>query len=366
MKKIVTIFFLIFLFGNFIYSQGKLKQTEFIEKGFSVHQEFLETKKIVFSSDNLLINISPVDPSSLNGSFTNTSYLSGEFNYTFIEKTRGDYFLKKDGKLPAFANKTNPEILYAGLDWLMDNDIIDESDYSKLSERIQWDFGQTNGVSSSFNPYSINDKYLSIFKTVFVNNTNVPIKFYNKFEILSNENIINPLSKDEIVTLLTASSSFNVAKLINLNRYNLDSALIIPANSSTYKFFATLPIDYNSNSIEIIYNDKDSQKSKWEIKKNKKEINNKYAFYEIEVYPSSWFYENIYVIIRNSNLNAYAAGSKLYVDKVDIDKEISLFIYAIYEKKLFYFPFKFTPHKYLNLEKNRRERLPTDLIQIKM
>lgn len=45
---------------------------------------------------------------------------------------------------------------------------------------------------------------------------------------------------------------------------------------------------------------------------------------------------------------------------------MSIFVYDIYEKKLFYFPLKFVPHKYLDLEKKRRDRLPIDLIQIKL
>jgi hypothetical protein len=255
----------------------------------------------------------------------------------------------------------------------MDNDLIDDSDYSKLAEEIQVDFAQkeegTNSferASGSFNPFSIDAKYLSTFRITFVNNTDVPIKFNNKIELLSNKNVLKPLSQSEIISMLKVANSFNFPKMVNLGRYNLDSTLIIPANSSAFKCFATLPIDNSSTSFEIFYNDKGSQKSKWDISKTKQEINNKYTFYELEVYPTSWTYENIYVIVRNSNANAYVAGSKLYVDKDNIDKELSIFAYAIYENKLFYFPFKFVPHKYLDLEKKRRERLPIVLIPIKL
>ncbi len=46
------------------------------------------------------------------------------------------------------------------------------------------------------------------------------------------------------------------------------------------------------------------------------------------------------------------------IKNFDEDGNIRFDVYAIYEKKLFYFPLKFTPHKYLDLEKKRRDRTP--------
>jgi hypothetical protein len=153
----------------------------------------------------------------------------------------------------------------------------------------------------------------------------------------------------------------------NLYRSYLNSDLIIPPNTSTFKYFATLPIDNSSNEFEVTYNEKTTQRSKWEITKETKEINNTYTFYELLIYPAgNYFYENIYVIISNSNVDAYIVGSKLYVNKNDIDKEISILTYAIYEKKLYYFPFKFVPRQYLDFNKKRRKSLPNELIQIKI
>jgi hypothetical protein len=369
MKNVMIIAFVLLLFNGTIYAQNKLVQTEITEKGFTVNQKYKESKKTIFTSGDLLINISPIDPNSLNETLTDAFSLNGTYNYSSYKQTREDYFLKKNGKLLSFSNKSNSELLYVGLDWLRDNDIIDEIGYSRLSEKIQLDFGIKNVSTNLYNPFNNEGKYLSVFKSSFTNNTAVPITFNttDKIELLSKGVILKPLAMDEISSMLTVSNSFTLGKMSNLFRFYLNSELIIPANTTTYKYFATLPIDNDSSVFEVIYNDKVPQRSKWEISKETKEINNAYTFYELLVYPAgNYFYENIYVVLLNSNADAYIVGSKLYINKNDIDKELSILTYAIYEKKLFYFPLKFIPRQYLDFDRKKRKSLPNELIQIKI
>jgi hypothetical protein len=370
MKKFFTVTAFLCLSINLIHAQRKLRQTEITENILEINQKYIEAKEVNFTLDNLLIRIEPIDPSSLNESLLNSFNLDGKYKYIFKRQTREEYFLKKSGRYLTYSNKPNAEILISGLDWLIDNDIIEQSDYSKLAEKILADFGESIDYTNPFNPFNYSeDQYLTVFKANFINNTNAPILFglNNRLEILSNDNILKPLSQDEIINLLKSANTFNLSKLSNLMRYYLNSELIIPSNSSTFKYFATLPIDNYNNNFDVILNNKDSQKSRWEIIKDKKEINKEYTFYELEVYPAgTYYYENIYVIVLNSNVDAYVTGSKIYINREDIDKEISILTYAIYQKKLYYYPLKFVPNQYIDLEKKKRKPLPNELIQIKM
>jgi hypothetical protein len=370
MKRLISIFVFLFISVGFINAQRKLRQTEITENVMVVNQKYVEKQDVSFTLDNLVIKIEPIDPPSLNESLINSDLLDGKYIYTFSRQTREDYFLKKSGKILTYTNKSNLEILIAGLDWLIDNDIIGQVDNLKLIELINADFGQQTDGTNPSNPFNfINNQYLTVFKSTFINKTNVPIQFNinNKIEILSNDNILKPLSQPEIISLLTAANTYNVSKMSNLMRYYFNSDLIIPPNTTTFKYFATLPIDNNSNSFDIVLNEKLTQRSKWEIIKDVKERLEKYTFFELEVYPSGTYsYENIYVIILNSNVNAYIVGSKIYINKDDIDKEISILTYAVYQNKLYYYPLKFVPSQYLDLEKKRRKPLPNELIQIKM
>jgi hypothetical protein len=369
MKSLSLIFLSFYLFSINTQGQNKLIQTEINEKGYSVSQKYSEIKDINFNSDELFLKILPVDPESLNGILATSNAINGKFNYSVYNQTRQDFFLKKTGKILNYSSKTNSELLLTGLDWLFDNDIIDVSGYSKLTELIQSDFHIDAASSNIFNPFFFDGTYLSVFKTVFTNNTEFPIafKFFDKIEILSNGNILRPLSQEQLTTILTSANAFTSGKMNNIFRFYLNQELIIPAHTTTNKYFATLPIDNSSDDFMIIFNNESCQKSQWKIVKEVKQIDKSYTFYELIVYPAgNYYYENIYTVILNSDADAYIAGSKLYVNKNDLDKDISILTYAVYDKKLYYFPLKFKPSKYLDIEKKKRKPLPNELIQIKL
>jgi hypothetical protein len=363
MKSVNVFVIILSLLCRISFSQNGIRKASVQETGYHVDVQYIEKTRTQFDLNGLSIKVEPVDPSSLSSAMDKSSVLNGKYSYTFLDRTRKEYFQTKKKNQIRYSD-TNSEAFINGLEWLDENNIIDTGDYNSiLREALNSD--DLSDETDISNPYFLKDQYLSTFKVNFDNKTNNSIRFSNSFELLTENSLLEPLSNYDLSYLLEKSNTLNQYKLANILRYNLDSVLVIPANSSCTKYFSTVPINYNASSIEIKLNSRAPQSAKWDIVKEISPIDNQYIYYELYAYPSTWYYNDVFIIIRNQDINAYSVGRVLYIDEKDLTKELSILIYALYQGKSYYSVLKFTPATYIDLEKKKRTTLPVEMIQIK-
>ncbi|VXD18068.1 hypothetical protein [Marinoscillum sp. 108] len=125
-----------FAFGTDANSQRKIKKIEIQESGYNVQLKLIPQSSHT-SYDGLSIKINPISASDLNREFMNQCHLNGDFNYSYYEKSRSTYFLKKR-KIKR--EKSNSEFILEGAEWLFENEKITFRDSQLIGcmMRVVW------------------------------------------------------------------------------------------------------------------------------------------------------------------------------------------------------------------------------------
>ena len=354
------------------FGQKKIKKLEVKETGYHVKMNF---KPIVdeFNYNGITIKITPVSPEKLNAFFLKESVLNGKFEYAHYEKSRSSYFLKRKKKA---REKSDYEFLLEGALWLIENDKVSQSEYDELVKQITYKYDKiageqmysTNRIISS-NPYYINDAYLSVFQIEFTNPTDKHVIFDQNITVENGSAIYTPLSAYFIISELQRNNLMNVDKALILERHNLPEKLVIPPNSSFKKLFAIVPIEFNTDELSVSISNTD-KKFKWEIIIDENSINERYTFYEFDVY---WRYPGYistlgltFNILHNVESSVFLVDNDLFISEDSLNREFEIFTLSLYSDKLYYG--RNTNVKgadYLDKIKNKREiiYLESELIE---
>jgi hypothetical protein len=344
------------------HAQRKIKKLEIEEVGFSVNLNFEAISDELKYQDTKL-KITPLSTSDLNEKFLNESSFNGKFEYSHYEKSRNSYFLKK---LKRKREKSDYEFLVEGVDWLLDNDKVNSEEYNELIKQIILNYDYETGRDLynadriiSCNPYYIDDKYLNTFEIEITNPTKSFQTINTKLLVESGNMLLYPLSTAEIIGRLEQNDLLNYNKTLTLNRYNLPAEITIPPNSKIIKYFATAPIDYNNNELNIALEGIDT-KFKWTVNKQHDSFNEKYIYFECK---TDWFYDdysseigdNFYLL--KSTDNVYFSNDAAFIGEDNLNEEFELITISLYSDKLYFSRTKFKGIDYIDLSKNRRKEI---------
>ena len=373
-KILVFLFFVIpFLGYSQFFSRKKIKELEIKEQGFNVSLKYnlLNTNKI--NVDGLEIAITLLDPLEVEGLFFDKISLDGRHEYSYYEQSKDFYFLSRKRKK---RQKTDLEYLVEGIDYLSDNELIPIDAYDFFMTEILINYGDSTDQGmikkeiekNYFNPYCFDNRYLSVAKIEIVNPSDLPIEFENKFQIISNENILSPLSNAEIQLLNRNANLLNKYKVENLIRFNLNNKIIIPAGAKIVKYIACLPIDYNAERVSIVHHS-NSQKVTWQIESNRTILDDTYVFYELYLYlkySNSEYNESNFYYLDKKNVDAYIIDDFIYINKNHINSEIDLIVYGFEYDKLFYsINENLNLREYIDFSKRKRENVVLEFTHIK-
>ena len=361
MKKYFVLFAFIVSVIN-CQAQRKIKKLEVEEVGFSVNLNF-EAVSDELKYQDVKLKITPLSTSTLNEKFLNESSFNGKFEYSHYEKSRNSYFLKK---LKRKREKSDFEFLVEGVDWLLDNDKINNEEYNELIKQIVLNYDYETGrdlynadLIISCNPYYISDKYLNTFEIEINNPTNSFQTFDIKLLIESGNMLLQPLTTADIKERLEQYELLNHNKVLTLNRYNLPTEITIPPNSKIIKYFATAPIDYNNNELNISLEGVDT-KFKWIVNKKHDSFKEKYIYFECK---TNWFYEdyssnigdNFYLVTSSDNI--YFSNEAVFIGESNLAEEFELVTISLYSDKLYFSRSKFKGIDFIDIAKNRRKEM---------
>lgn len=361
MKKHLLIAMLVIIVVN-SQAQRKIKKLEVEEIGFNVKLNFKSQINELIYND-LKFKIIPQSASDLNIRFLNESNFNGKLEYSHYEKSRKTYFLKKPKKVN---EKSDYEFLLEGTDWLLANDKIENEEYDDLVKQIILNFDSNTGSEIfnthriiSCNPYYLNDKYLNTYEIEIINTSDDYKIFNNKLLIETGNLLLNPLSSLDLTEQLEHCGLLNQNKIETLARYNLPNELIIPPNSRITKYFATVPIDYNNNELEISFKGL-NEKFRWNIEKEYNNIDEKFVLYELN---NTWYYGefpsksgiNFYSV--KSSENIFFKNDVVYIGEYNLNEEFELISISLHLDILYYSRNKFRGIDFIDLDKNRRKSL---------
>ncbi|MCD4665500.1 MAG: hypothetical protein K8R68_09520 [Bacteroidales bacterium] len=327
------------------FSQKKLKIEEVVEEGVVSNFVLTTTTANAEFDNGLKIKMEIVDGSSLDDYFFKLREYDGRYNYTFYSKDREGYFLNKK-KRKRFYTKDEVEFLFEGLDWLLDNDYIDEDVNDKFEAEILFgreDELEDNYYSTStynyFNPYVVPEdgkyKYLSLIKLTIENTSDGPLSNDLDISIFNSDEVFSYLTNYELSSLYQ-TSALRDRKFNSLVRSNIDFVDLFPGKSKTVKYAAFLPFSLsNDNILAKISNSSQTIDFVWKGSVDKTEIKKVYNYYEIRLKPDAGTFRSYYIVTDDSP-KVYIVGNYLYVQEQDIDKPVSFYYLGMKKNKLFH------------------------------
>jgi len=360
---------IIFTFASFVLYGQKSKDIifeEVREDGLKSYINIKEPVKSLRTGGGLLIEIEPIDASSLNDSFYENSKYSGKYDYTFYTSRVEDHFIDLKKRKRRYLKSEN-EFLYEGLYYLLDNDEIEITTYEQLVFEVSLGTAEaeeqeladifTSHNKHNFNPYYLSvNRYLNVFKITVKNPDSNPVKNELEMNVYNGGENLHFLSNEEIRDYYIFDGKI---KDQNLMRSNIAEHPIFPGNSTTVGYFATLPLNLTDDQIQVMISDPGSTSSiSWSAEINRDIISNVKKFYEIKVKPSSSTFRSYYVIEPQGEASIYIVGNDLYIHEGDIDKQVVIHYYGMRTRKLFYGksdPIRLS--EFLDFQKMKRDKL---------
>ena len=175
----------------------------------------------------------------------------------------------------------------------------------------------------TYNPYKINQRYLSVFKVVFNNETDNIIKIsIDSFQIISGNEQLNPLKTDYFEKNLIGSSE----QLKNVFRMNMTDNIAIVPHQSITKYFAVPTVNLNEEQlvVKLICNnavyDFDFTVTREQIKK----VFNFREFTIIGKEPLSRIFLD-YVVVKQKNRTYSLRSDKIYILSDQKSEPISIY-----------------------------------------
>ena len=313
-----------------------------VYKSYDITFTPIEIQKKI--NNDLSITIEPIDARKLNSEiFLNTlldgSYLKEEAYsyYKFFKNV--DINNKEQKKLVETLSN-----LYEQLDDLSIEKNLSKTVSNLLKEKLYQYYALSNphygydgaedlSISSDnlgeINPYKNNNKYLSLFKIKFDNNSNnINDINLNNFQVISETELLNPFKIDYFENL----HSSNDEKMKIIYRMNMPENLRLVNNHSIIKYFATPPINPLNKTLIINYLDNNVQEFKFEV--NVEHINKEITFDKYTLkFPENHKYFNI---IDDGNSPLLLKENEIYVDRNKSHETIKVISLSVnrYKKKL--------------------------------
>ncbi|MGB0430628.1 MAG: hypothetical protein ACPGLV_09155 [Bacteroidia bacterium] len=351
------------------YGQRSIKKHQVEEIGY--HKNVvLKPLNNSLIHNGLEVKINPISADDLNAQFNKEVNIDGKFDYAVYTKSRQTYFLKKRGRK---REKSDFEFYLEGIEWLLENNSINQTQYNELYSQIIKTyspdaFANFNTAISYNNPYHINGKYLNVFEIELYNPTDNFITLKEELIIQNGNKTYNALPSNEIVEPLTRSGSINANKGQLLQRHNLKYNTTIPPKSTVKKLFATLPIDFKADYLNIYLMGSEG-KMQWEVVQTITTLDENYSYFEFNVDMSCEGYSiedrQSFSVLTNKPSNIFLNQGQLFIEEKELDTDFQIIGITIYNDE-FYFggiPLK-KGSAFLDIAKGRRETISLRLSAI--
>ena len=336
---------LIFAFTLFLTISLGCKAPKTINKAIT-H----EYKNLVFTPNKIQksgfgkmeITIAPIDARSLNKESFEASGRDGNYEKELaieIEKTQHEFeTLSKSEK--AFLNGRIKGI--ETVNKLEKDGLMAASTANDLKYRIWYgkEFGKDGTEISSisdiniypddYNPYKINQKYLSVFKVTFENNGNqIEEISLKQFQIISGEELLFPLSIDYFENNLKNESE----KIKNVYRMNMPATIIITPSQRITKYIAIPALNPRNQNLKIQLI-KESAIINYDFQVNEENIIKKHNLKNYEIVAkglddiqSTYYY--YYAVSYDNGITFATKDEYLFIDEEKKNHLLSIYIIAI-------------------------------------
>ncbi len=335
--------------------QAQIKTLDIAESSYAreISFEHINDQVVV---DSLEITITPIAPSAVDSLFYEEYFKSGQLKYG-----KQNFFVPDPPKHEyTIEDVIDYEPLVKALDKLLDAGQItpeERTEFLGLIEPKDMEEEESDGkdyyLHKAYNPYFLGGKYLSTFKIEFSNKSSHFKTFRNNFQILNDGQLLRPLSTEFLKEELHLNRQGNADYTQALERFNLSNSLLIPPGVKFEKYFALLPISFDS-TIEISLPES-NEVFKYSFSEDVFERDTIYTYY---IFPlnstyhggNEIYYKNY--IIYDTEAVVFLKDNKLHVSAGDLNKTIKMSWLSI-NKKTSYFGTKiFKAEELLDLENN--------------
>ncbi|PTM03458.1 MAG: hypothetical protein DA405_10440, partial [Bacteroidetes bacterium] len=326
---------LIFLTVFACAPQAQIKTFDLAESSYSreIHFEPINSQITI---DSLEITITPIAPSAVDSLFYEEYSKSGQMkyfrqNFNVPDPPKHEYTIE---------DIIDYEPLVKALDKLLDAGQItpeERTEFLGLIEPKDMEEEESDGkdyyLHKAYNPYFLGGKYLSTFKIEFSNKSSHFKTFHNNLQVITNGQLLEPLSSDFLAEELQLNAQGNIRYSQTLERFNLKDSLIIAPSAKFDKYFALLPISFDS-TIEISL-PKSKEVFKYSFSEDVFERDTIYTYY---IFPlnstyhggNEIYYKNY--IIYDTEAVVFLKDNKLHVSAGDLNKTIKMSWLSINKK----------------------------------
>jgi hypothetical protein len=331
--KFLLIYCLLFFFS----CSPKIATKNVAHRYFNVL--FSPEKKQSFVLEKILITIQPIDAKTLNRETFAAAMRDGNYEKEIantIEKYKLNLSklskaerIKIEGRLKAIEtidklernNKISSIIAYR-----LRALVLYEREHGYDGSEIE-SFTEIENFDDAFNQFKVNNKFLSVFKVTFENQSDVVQKINLKeFQIVTGEEQLYPLANEYFEKNLESQPE----KIKNAYRMNMPEELSITSKQKITKYLAVPAINTSNNNLQIQFIRGTSVSNfDFVIEKESKEKEYNLEQYQL-IYNgnSKTASYNLYYVVSFSEENSFGlSGNKIFVDKNK--KTSSSTIYAI-------------------------------------
>lgn len=255
MKNLICLSFLIILLG--CSGSQRLVTTQVNQRytNISFTPGFAQINDI----DGLMISVTPIDAASINRETFEAAAQDGKYENEMAR-------LSHERDTGTQGSKRERALMQAKLHAVEEVEKLEQTNQIPaltayyLKMRI-WN-GKEHGRDGSeitslsinenfydgYNPYKINNRYLSVFKVTLENQSNEVKRIkLSDFQVLNGENLLYPLGYD----YFEKNHDKNPQLIQNIYRMNMPDELVITPNQRITKYYSVPPIDANSKKLQV-------------------------------------------------------------------------------------------------------------------
>lgn len=186
-----------------------------------------------------------------------------------------------------------------------------------------------NNFRDDYNPFKVNEKYLSVFKIVFENKGKDVEKINVKnFQVVSGEEQLYPLGNDYFENIFKSDPD----KLQNINRLNMPSELILTPGQRISKYLAVPAINPANNKLSIQYiKNNDVLGYDFEVQEiSSKKVYNLESYYiDAKTWQDMTNFEVFYLVQLSENKYFPTNSDRFFVSETDKKGSVSVYAIAI-------------------------------------
>jgi len=182
---------------------------------------------------------------------------------------------------------------------------------------------------SKFNPFEINDKYLSVFKLTFENKGKDVEKFNLKnFEVLSGEEQLYPLKNDYFENALKG----DIEKVKNVYRINMPDEITLTPNQRITKYFA-IPAINPSNTTLVVQHIKDNNVTVYDFQVNNLITKKTHNMESYEIVVKSWkdlsTFDYTFVVQFSDRVYFPTIANRFFVSDERKKEDVSIYLISV-------------------------------------